>query len=68
MHLYRLLVQHRLVITILFAVIGIGIVAFYAVCDTSCSYLRGDIFGIDLKYIGFGIYGGHHHACTFKAG
>jgi hypothetical protein len=54
MHLYRLLVQHRLVITILLAIIGIGIVAFYAVCDTSCSFLRGDIFGIDLKYIGFG--------------
>jgi len=54
MHLYRLLVQHRLVITIVLAVIGIGIVAFYAVCDTSCSFLRGDIFGIDLKYVGFG--------------
>ncbi|MCK7512254.1 MAG: hypothetical protein MZV70_54890 [Desulfobacterales bacterium] len=54
MHLYRLLIQHRLVITILLALIGIGLMAFYAVCDTACSYLRGDIFGIDLKYIGVG--------------
>ena len=54
MRLYRLLTHHRLVITIILAVIGIGLMAFYAVCDTSCSYLRGDIFGIDLKYVGVG--------------
>ena len=52
MHFYRLLVQHRLAVTVVLAVIGIGLMAFYAVCDTACSYLRGDIFGIDLKYIG----------------
>ena len=52
MRLYRLLIHHRLVITIMLAVIGIGLMAFYTVCDTACSYLRGDIFGIDLKYIG----------------
>jgi len=51
---YRLLIHHRLVITIILAVIGVGLMAFYAVCDTSCSYLRGDIFGIDLKYVGVG--------------
>ncbi len=54
MQFYRLLVQRRLVITIVLALIGIGLMAFYAVCDTSCSYLRGDIFGIDLKYVGGG--------------
>ena len=54
MRLYRLLIQHRLIITIILAIIGIGLMAFYAVCDTSCSYLRGDIFGIDLKYVGVG--------------
>jgi hypothetical protein len=52
MHLYRLLVLHRLAITAGLAVIGIGLMAFYAICDTSCSYLRGDLFGIDLKYVG----------------
>jgi len=54
MNLYRLLLQHRLIITAILAVIGIGLMAFYTICDTSCSYLRGDLFGIDLKYIGVG--------------
>ncbi len=38
--------------TILFALAGIGVMVFYATCDTDCSYLQGDIFGADLKYIG----------------
>ena len=46
--------QHRNVLTIILAVIGIGIMLFYTVCDTSCSYLQGDIFGINLEYIGIG--------------
>lgn len=54
MQFYRLLVSHRRIITLILAVIGIGLMAFYTVCDTACSYLRGDIFGIDLKYIGVG--------------
>ncbi|MEE9911168.1 MAG: thioredoxin domain-containing protein [Deltaproteobacteria bacterium] len=54
MRLYRLLIQYRLMMTIILAAIGIGLMAFYAVCDTACSYLRGDIFGVDLKYIGVG--------------
>ena len=32
--------------------IGIGLMIFYSICESSCSYLRGDIFTIDLKYIG----------------
>jgi thiol-disulfide isomerase/thioredoxin len=54
MGLYRLLMHHRLMVTILPALIGIGLMAYYASCDTACSYLRGDIFGIDLKYVGVG--------------
>jgi thiol-disulfide isomerase/thioredoxin len=46
--------QYRNVLTIFLAVIGIGIMLFYTVCDTSCSYLQGDIFGINLEYIGIG--------------
>lgn len=57
MRLYRLVVQHRLSLTVILALIGIGIMAFYALCNTACSYLRGDIFGIDLKYIGVGYMG-----------
>jgi len=40
--------------TIALALIGISLMFFYSVCDTSCTYLKGDIFGIDLKYIGIG--------------
>lgn len=57
MRSFQLIFQYRLVLTILLALIGIGLMAFYAVCDTACSYLRGDIFGIDLKYIGVGYMG-----------
>ena len=52
MYPYRFLIEHRFMITVLLGIIGIGLMAFYTICDTSCSYLRGDIFGIDLKYIG----------------
>jgi hypothetical protein len=34
------------------AVAGIALVFYYAVCGESCSYLRGELFGIDLKYTG----------------
>ncbi len=33
-------------------VIGIGLLIFYEVCDTSCSSLRGTFLGIDLKIVG----------------
>ncbi|MFO7569228.1 MAG: hypothetical protein R6W75_05475 [Smithellaceae bacterium] len=52
MKLFRFIFEHRLLLTILLAVAGIGLMSFYALCDTACSYLRGDIFGIDLKYVG----------------
>lgn len=36
----------------LFPIIGIGLMVFYEVCETSCSYLQGTFAGVDLKYIG----------------
>ena len=42
----------RTILTIILALAGIGVMAFYSWCDTSCSYLKGDIFGLDLKYLG----------------
>ena len=45
---------HRGIVTIALALIGIALMFFYSVCDTSCSYLKGDILGIDLKHIGIG--------------
>lgn len=38
--------------TILLALTGMAITIAYAFCLGSCSYLKGDIFGIDLKYLG----------------
>lgn len=32
--------------------IGIGLMVFYEVCDTSCSSLQGTFLGVDLKVIG----------------
>ena len=39
-------------LTILLALTGIGVTIAYAVCPGSCSYLQGDILGLDLKYLG----------------
>ena len=44
--------KYRHLITIVLCMISIGIMAYYDYCDTTCSYLKGDIFGIDLKWIG----------------
>jgi len=44
----------RNVITIILAAAGLGIMFFYATCETTCSYLQGDIFGINLMHIGIG--------------
>ncbi len=44
--------KYRNIATIVLALIGIGIMAYYDYCDTTCSYLKGDIFGIDLKWVG----------------
>jgi thiol-disulfide isomerase/thioredoxin len=54
MTLSEKLKEYRRVITALLGIAGIGIILFYALCDTSCSYLQGDMFGIDLKHIGMG--------------
>ena len=44
--------KYRNVITIVLSLIGIGLMMYYDYCDTACSYLKGDIWGIDLKWIG----------------
>jgi len=40
------------IVNIILPVIGIGLMIFYQVCDTTCSSLKGSFWGIDLKYIG----------------
>ena len=47
-----LLKKYRWIPTVALALTGIGIMAYYNHCDTACSYLKGDIFGIDLKWVG----------------
>jgi uncharacterized membrane protein/thiol-disulfide isomerase/thioredoxin len=42
----------RHIATMILAAAGVGIMLYYKTCETECSYLRGDIFGIDLSYIG----------------
>ncbi len=44
--------QYRHPITVALALVGIGLMLYYDYCDTACSYLRGDILGADLKWIG----------------
>jgi protein-disulfide isomerase len=44
--------KYRNPITIALALAGIGLMLYYDYCDTACSYLRGDIWGFDLKWIG----------------
>jgi hypothetical protein len=39
-------------INVVVPVIGIGLMIFYEICDTSCSYLQGTFLGVDLKIVG----------------
>ncbi len=48
----QFLEKYRLPITIVLALAGIGAMVLYETCDTSCSSLKGDVFGIDLKFVG----------------
>jgi uncharacterized membrane protein len=40
------------IINMVFPIIGVGLMIFYGVCDTSCSSLQGTFLGLDLKIIG----------------
>lgn len=40
------------IINVVFPIIGVGLMIFYGVCDTSCSSLQGTFLGMDLKVIG----------------
>jgi uncharacterized membrane protein len=53
-YISRFIKSNRYVVTIILALIAIGIEYYYSTCETACSYLRGDIFGIGLQYIGIG--------------
>ncbi|NPU84649.1 MAG: thioredoxin domain-containing protein [Syntrophaceae bacterium] len=44
----------RSILTVLLAAAGIAVMVYYNLCDTDCSYLKGELLGIDLKYLGIG--------------
>jgi thiol-disulfide isomerase/thioredoxin len=44
--------KYRTIITVALSLIGIGIMVCYDYCGTTCSYLKGDIWGIVLKWVG----------------
>jgi len=44
--------KYRTLITIALSLIGIGLMAYYDSCDSSCSNLKGDILGVHLKWVG----------------
>lgn len=48
----KTLLKNKRLLTGVMAGIGIGIISFYTLCDSSCRYLQGAIWGLDLKYLG----------------
>ncbi len=42
----------RTILNISVPILGIALEIFYSICDTSCSYLQGSIFGVDLVLVG----------------
>jgi thiol-disulfide isomerase/thioredoxin len=44
--------KYRRSMTIVLAVIAVALMVYYDYCDTACSYLKGDVLGIDLKWVG----------------
>jgi protein-disulfide isomerase len=48
----RFIQSKKYILTIVLSLIAMGIEFYYSICGGSCSYLRGDIFGIGLQYIG----------------
>lgn len=53
MHLLRLLLSaKRCITTIILSVIAVFVEYFYTTCAVSCQSFKGDIFGIELQYVG----------------
>jgi thiol-disulfide isomerase/thioredoxin len=48
----RVIRQQRYIANIVLACVAVGLEVYYSICGGSCSYLRGDLIGIPLQYIG----------------
>lgn len=46
------LFERRGLLTRILAVLGAGVILFYISCEDSCRYLKGSLWGLDLKYLG----------------
>lgn len=46
------LASKRYMINCILSLAAMGTIVFYSVCGGSCSYLKGSILGLDLKYAG----------------
>ncbi|HLA28022.1 MAG TPA: thioredoxin domain-containing protein [Syntrophales bacterium] len=44
--------ERKGLLTGILALLGAGIILFYISCEDSCRYLKGSLWGIDLKYLG----------------
>jgi uncharacterized membrane protein len=42
----------RKTVNIVLPLAALGVMAFYGTCSSTCSSLTGDIFGLDMKYLG----------------
>ena len=56
----------KYILTIVLALIAMGIEFYYSICAGSCSYLKGDIFGIGLQYIGIAFMVCRHSAKYYQ--
>jgi len=41
-------------INIILACVAVGLEVYYSICGGSCSYLKGDLIGVPLQYVGIG--------------
>ncbi|HEY3278604.1 MAG TPA: thioredoxin domain-containing protein [Syntrophorhabdaceae bacterium] len=46
------LIGKRYIINVILALLAVSIEVFYSICGGSCSYLKGEVFGMGLQYIG----------------
>jgi hypothetical protein len=53
----KLITSKKKTVNVLLGMAGISLVIFYSICGDSCSYLQGDLFGINLKYLGIAYMG-----------
>lgn len=49
---WRWIVGKKYVVNIVLSLVAVAVEVYYSICGGACSYLSGNLFGIDLQYIG----------------